>query len=621
MPTPGTRVNLTEADIARIVDYTEEELNESLAVHQQKEERIDKWQDAYDGRPERKRKDFPWPGACNVVIPLIGIAVDSIVARLVNTLFSVEPFWSIRPIQKAMEQPAKPLEDFHEWSRQNEFNMYAETRKWVPEVVKFGWGYIKVPWTVQTQRVFEIDQFGEPTPKDRVLRYPNPQHIPLRDMVTQAGIEDEINQAEWLAQRVRLTDGQLRWRQYDGIYDDVEEVIEKKDDYTEYRKLANESVIIPKQKLNTFYELWADLPLTSKNALPDKVVYTYHRPTKRILRMIYNPNITGKRGFVKGKFIEREGELEGQGIAVRLADMQAEITTIHCQQVDNATLANTRFFVGRRGVVRPNTKVWPGRFLTVPDPEKDVKAVQLGDVYNSMSRLSTEILAFSERASGVSDPFLGRESSVVGTRATATGTLAILQEGNRRFDLNVRDIRDALSEVGRMVLELNQQYRPRGMAIFIQGEDGVLTEAMLDMPNEYLLSRVAVELTASTATINRSVEQQGLLSLLGVLSQYYQQVLQLGFLMTQEQVPQQMREFMGQMMEGAKFIMQRLVRTFDVKDIDAVLPTFMAEVNNGAGSQADGVSARGATSLGGLDSFLGAPQGATAAPGNGGVGG
>lgn len=584
MPTPGTRVNLTESDIARVIDYTEQELNESLAAHQLKEERLDRWQDAYDGKPERKRKDFPWPGACNVVIPLIGIAVDSIVARIVNTLFSVEPFWSMRPLRKEIEDAVKPLEDFHEWSRQNEFNMYAECRKWVPEIVKFGWGYLKVPWNISTQRVFEIDQFGEPVAKDRILRYPDPHWVPLRDVVIQYGVEDDIEQAEWITQRVRLTDGQLRWRQNDLMYDDVEDVIDKKDDFTEYRKLESDNVVVPRQKLNTLYEIWADLPLTSKTALPEKIVYTYHRPTKKILRMIYNPNVTGRRAFVKGKFIEREGELEGQGIAARLADMQAEITTIHCQQVDNATLANTRFFVGRRGVVRPNTKVWPGRFLTVPDPEKDIKAVQLGDIYNSMQRLSTEILAFSERASGVSDPFLGRESSVVGTRATATGTLAILQEGNRRFDLNVRDIRDALSSVGRLVLELNQQYRPKGMAYFVQGQDGLLTEAMLDMPNDYLVSRVAVELTASTATINRAVEQQGLISLLGLLSPYYQQTLQLASLMMQEKLPPQMREYAGSMMEGAKFVMQRLVRTFDVKNIDAVLPTFMLEAQNGMGS-------------------------------------
>lgn len=614
MSTPGTRVPLTEGDLTRIVDYLDNELGESLAAHKLKEEKITSWQNAYDGIPERKRKDFPWAGACNVVIPLIGIAVDSIVARLVNTIFSVDPFWSMRPLRKGVEQATKPLEDFMEWSRQAEYNMYAETRKWVPEVVKFGWGYLKVPWRIYTERTFDLED-NVPVPRDIVRRHPDPHHVPLRDIVTQVGIEDEINQAEWLAHRFRLTDGELRWRQHDGLYDNVEHVIDSKEGATDFEIRKYENQVIPRQKLNGLYEVWATIPTHGKRSLPDKVVLTFHKPTRSLLRAIYNPNITGYRPFVKAKFIEREGELEGQGISARLADLQAEITTIHCQQVDNATLANTRFFVGKRGVVRPNTRVWPGRFLTVPDPDKDVKVVQLGDVYNSMNRLSTEILAFSERASGVSDPFLGRESSVVGTRATATGTLAILQEGNRRFDLNVRDIRDALGTCGRMVLELNQQYRPKGLAYFVQGQDGVLTEAMLDMPNEFLLSRLSVELTASTATINRAVEQQGLMTLLGLLGQYYQQILQLAMLMAQPNLPSQARELMGQMMEGGRYVMQRLLQTFDVKNIDAVLPTMLAEAQDGQ------VSNRGASELGGLESLLGVSQGGAPTAGNGGLGG
>jgi hypothetical protein len=624
MSTPGAPIPLTASDISKITQYLDTELEEALAAHRIKEEKLDRWQDAYDGRPPKARKDFPWPGACNVVIPLIGIAVDSIVARIVNTLFAPEPFWSIRPIKKETELIAKPIEDFLEWSRINEFNMYNEVRKWVPEVVKFGWGYMKVPWRVQTNRTFDINDEGEAVPKDEVIRIADPHHVPIRDIITQAGVEDEINQAEFLGHRLRMTDGQLRWREHDGIYADVDNIIDFKEGMTESEsvKLSRVGEFTPKQKLNTIYELHANIPPFGNSRLPENLTLTYHRPRRKLLRAIYSSSATGRRPFVKAKFIEREGELEGQGISARLADLQAEITTIHQQQVDNATLANTRFFLGRKGVIRPNTKVWPGRWLTVPDPEKDVKVMAVGEVYQSMARLSTEILAFSERASGVSDPFLGRESSVVGTRATATGTLAILQEGNRRFDLNVRDIRDALGEVGKIVLELNQQFRPEGVAFFVQGEQGELTEKALDLPREFLLSRVAVELSASTATINRSVEQQGLISLLGLLGQYYQQILQIGFLMSNQQLPEHMRSFMQQMLDGAQFVMRRLLQTFDVKNIDAVLPTFMLEVNqsNGPIAGAVGTAGGGNSPFGGMEGLLGSFGGSEGAGGAGGVG-
>lgn len=578
MPLPGAPLNLTEADRKNVIDYLDQAFQEALPAHDRKIERLDRWQRAYDGIPATPHKDFPWPGACNIVIPLIGIAVDSIVARIVNTLFSVTPFWSVRPLRSEVEEAAYAQEQFLEWSRHNEFNIYSEVRQWVPEIVKYGWGYMKVNWDVATQTTVMLDN-GLSRPEQVVVRRPYPHHVLLRDIVTQPGIEDDLGQAEWIAQRVRLTDGQMAIRERDGIFQDTDAVISNKS-----RTLRTVDGISPINKLNEFYEVWATIPIAVDDKIPVPVVLTYHPGTRTLLRAIHNPNFDGTRAFVKAKFIEREGELEGQGIAARLSDMQSELTTIHCQQVDNSTIANTRFFLGRRGVVRAGTRIWPGRFLTVPDPANDVKAVQMGDVLGSMTRLSAEILAFSERASGVSDPSLGRESSTVGTRATATGTLAILQEGNRRFDLNVRDIRDSLGTIGVRVLNLNQQYRPRGVAFTVLGDRGQLVEQLLDLPNRFMNSMLAVELTASTATINREVEKRSLTELLGLLANYYQQSLQVATLVENQQVPPSVRQLAVQELVGGRVVMQRLLQTYDIQSIDKVLPKMGAATDIGMGA-------------------------------------
>src|SRR5215471_7528163 len=102
MQTPGAPVDLTETELTRLTDYLD---LESL------EDQVDEWNKAYLGEPLARRKDFPWENACNVVIPLIGIHTDSIVARIVNTIFSVEPLWTARPLIKSLDDVAKPLED------------------------------------------------------------------------------------------------------------------------------------------------------------------------------------------------------------------------------------------------------------------------------------------------------------------------------------------------------------------------------------------------------------------------------------------------------------------------------------------------------------------------------
>jgi hypothetical protein len=577
---PGAPVKLTEADRKWLPQYLDSELEEALYAHEEKLQWIDESNRLYMGEPESKRKTFPWDGAANLVVPLIGITTDSIVARIMNTIFSVQPFWSARALIKDLEPVVNPLQDFMEWSRENELDMYAQTRSWIVEVVKHGWGYLKVYWNSYTQRTFRI-QSGAARPVDAIVRKPNVEHVLLADIICQCGIEDELNQAEWLAHRVRLTDGQLMWRKHDRVYEGVDAILKYKEEMTplEEKVLENEyeqATRRPREKLNTLYEVYADVPVGGSK-LPVPVMITFHKPTRTIARCVYNPDITGQRPFQKGTFLVREGRRDGLGISRQLAILQDEITTLHNQQVDNATLANTRFFVGRRGVVRNGTRIWPGRFLTVPDPQRDVTTLQLADVYPSMRQLETSCLAYAERRSGVADYQLGRESNVLGNRATATGTLALIQEGNRRFDLNVRDVRDTLGRVGKRVLLLNAQFRPKGMAYFVKGSDGQLIEKVLDLPDEFIADGIGMELTASTATVNREIQKQGLMSLMGALTQYYQQLMQIAGVAMNPQTPPPVQQMALQMCDGARYLMTMVVQTYEIRAVDTLLPPSLAE--------------------------------------------
>ena len=70
-----------------------------------------KWQNDYWAQPETKVKNFPFKKAANIVIPLTAIAVEAVHARLMNTIWTVEPFWSIRPRTLRWIEGAKPVEE------------------------------------------------------------------------------------------------------------------------------------------------------------------------------------------------------------------------------------------------------------------------------------------------------------------------------------------------------------------------------------------------------------------------------------------------------------------------------------------------------------------------------
>lgn len=609
MPIPGAPLSLTSSEEERLRDYFEKEFEDAMLWHEHLESEVKECLCLYMAQPPTPEKNFPWKGAANLVIPLVAITSDSIIARLVNTIFGVDPFWTMKPLSKDFVGMVKPLENFLDWSRKTEFDLYKEVKRWVAETTICGWSFLKGGWSIENHLYMEPQPGGwQPTVINRnraMLR-----HVNSVDLISQAGIGNPLG-GDWVSHRIRLTDAELATQVLRKVYKDfTPEDLEKKEDISmvaDIFRVVDEEYEEPGTRLNTIHEIWTKMaiPGGKKKTFeePLNMVLTYHRPTKKFLRAIHNPLIYGQHPFIKGDFVEVPGRGRGMGIGQQLRHLQNEITTVHNQQVDNATIANTRFFVGRRGVFRPNTRIWPGRFLTCDNPREDIQAVQLGDVYPSMRALETSILAFAERRSGVSDYSLGRESSALGSRATATGTLAIIQEGNRRFDLNVRDMRAGLSDAGKLLLQLNQQYRAKGMAYLVQGENGAYTEVLLDLPTTYIADKLAVELTASTATINKQVEQQGLIALMGILIQNMQLGQQAASIIVNPQAPPEMREYTMRAYEGITNLVKRITQTFDQQDIDGLVPLLIAEGLGGqnVGNGQTQLAGPGGPSLGGQD--------------------
>lgn len=595
---PGAKVPLSDAETNELVSYIDNELEEALQDHDMLLDDMDEWDWAYLAEPKQKRRTFPWPGACNIEIPVISNTVDSIVARMVNTIHAPEPFWTLKPLSPETDKIATPLQNYLDWSKKAEYNLYRANRNNFIELCKYGWAWYKFGWEVFTKPEYRMNGYGSPVYQPRLIRRPVVYHVLNRDVVVQAGMEDET-QAEWVAYIVRLTDNQMYCRDNDGVYANVEEVIKSKDEDPQHPENRDGVAQLAevynrrtdKKRLNTLYEIQIDWRW-GKPKVPIPMVLTYHRPTRKLLRCVFNPY--GMRFLKKSQFITREGCLKGIGIAQRLFYLQKEIGTLHRQQVDNGTLANTRFFVGKKSVVRSGTQIWPGRFFPVSNPKEDIIPMQMGDIYQSSGVLEMRALAYAERASGVSDYQLGRESSSAGSRATATGTLAIIQEGNRRFDLNIRDAREVLGEIGCNIILLNQMFRPRGMAYFVQGSGGKWTEQALNLPPDFDIGKVAVDVTASTATINRGIERQELMALMGAMERYYAGLTQLAMMFLNPQVPGQMRELALREAKGAEHLAKKLAQTFDVKNVDVVVPGLGGDENDGAAGSEPGGPPTGA---------------------------
>ena len=102
--------------------------SEITLIRQEKEDVVadwKKWQKQYWAQPEQTVKNFPFTKAANIVVPLTAIAVEAVHARIMNTIFTVKPFWSIRPRTKRWIEAAKPIEKFLQAEVENENSLNA----------------------------------------------------------------------------------------------------------------------------------------------------------------------------------------------------------------------------------------------------------------------------------------------------------------------------------------------------------------------------------------------------------------------------------------------------------------------------------------------------------------
>jgi hypothetical protein len=119
---------------------------------------------------------------------------------------------------------------------------------------------------------------------------------------------------------------------------------------------------------------------------------------------------------------------------------------------------------------------------------------------------------------------------------------------------------------------LNNQYRPKGLSYLVQGEAGEFTEMAFDLPEEMVAHKLGFELTASSATINKGVEQAGLTQLLGILNQNMQAGQQAILLLGNPQIPAEAKEYTMKYMGAMNQVVRRLAASYGEKDSTYLVP-------------------------------------------------
>ena len=180
-----------------------------------------------------------------------------------------------------------------------------------------------------------------------------------------------------------------------------------------------------------------------------------------------------RRPFVIGQFIRRSHRMYGKTVLDFIKELNKEADSIHDQRLDIGTMAiiPPGIYRAASGTEAEELKMRPGVMI----PVDDVNDVRWQAVPNNVLVSFQEermLMELVEKITSVGSYQSGQESDINRTKATARGTMAIIAQGDQRFQSLGKRIQSPLARTLIKVLELYQQNIPVGLESRVLGEDG-----------------------------------------------------------------------------------------------------------------------------------------------------
>ena len=612
---------LNQAAAYQLMEYLRQEITRALNERRPLEERWLRWQRLYKAIPEREIKEFPFYGAANLVLPLIATDVDTIFSRIMGILFEPDNLWSTKPLRPDAVTYAPRLQEFLSWAQEHELGTYEALADFVMELCKLGTGVLKQRYRRKMEEVYEfretdygtIERFANVMVKDS----PVLEHVSLYDFLVPSAATADQETWPWCAERILLNWGQLQERTRAGIYQATDRLAawnarDKGSWITQ--ELQRMDSYAP--GLGTQYELWE---VWTKfdirgNGRPVSVVCTIHLPTMTYLRIDYNPFFHQEFPYSVARYLRQEKRFYGIGLAEMDEPFQEEGTTMHNQRLDNHTIANSTLMKARKGIgIKEDEPLFPGRWFLVDDME-DVQSMPMGRNFDSSIQDEEMTMSYATKRTGVNDYVMGSANASVGY-ATAYTNVMQHQEAAKRFDQTLREIRKAVSDSGRRIVELYQQFNQSGKEYAVLGdEDGAIVHQVLQFPLELIRHSIAVDVTATSASMNKEVEIRTNTMVMQMTTQFYTQLLQALQVVLNPQIPEPMRRVALQAAIGGSALMRRLLDSYNVQDIDTIVPSMEELLGQQQQPQQPAFGVAGPGAYGG---GTGGPPGTLSQPGMG----
>jgi hypothetical protein len=555
----------TPEQLFGLEEYITRELDDAISARFGMEREWRENMRMYEGVPKEPVSNFPVENAPNVEVTLGATASDALYASMVDLIFAATPLVTIRGVPKMKNDEnhqanVKAMQRFVNWVADNEANIREASEDALLDNVQLGTGVLYTPWGEETRKTRTAEV---------IARGPRVWSIPVEDCIVPGGCKtSDIDELPWVALRFWLTSHEVADRAIKNKWDVSSALPSAATDWVTQRRQAISKHLEGSQRKGDLYEIldyyvYYDIDGDGQR---EDLYCVFDRTSRKVLFVGYNPY--DRRPIKSFVYQKRPHMFYGLGVLQMLRPYQEELTDLHNYQTLNALLSNCRIWKGREGRIPDNMRIWPNRVIELLDPETDLIPETMADVYSSLPQIQFVVMQLAEKRVGANELAPSPRPQMMGSRMPGITAMSLLQQVNKRFTPAFDAARNALSSA---LMQCMYRYQERVLAgdadvahhIFkiLGTDDGMRVVATLSDRN--FDENMIVEMTAASASVNREADRQNAMMLIQILSQYYQQTLELVAIASNPQTPPEVKAVAMKIADAAGEVIDRTIRTFD----------------------------------------------------------
>jgi len=545
-------------------------------------EDLNKWRRMAMAKPEQESKSYPWQDASNIVTPIMAQKQNTIYAKLIAMFSSKRPFWSCISEDQSKQKHADAIALLMNFLAKGTFHLNIDrvNRTLMYDLVLHGTQPVRVPWTYSSWPVATKDENGNVTTEDRVM-HNGPSIVPIRleDFIIRS-YYDDIQKAPWVGIRTWLTHAELKQREADGIYAEVDSILAfyqkeltaDRREELERRGFAPSSIgsveetrIYPIIETYVFYDADGD-------GVPEDIKVWIEVESGVILRS--EANTLGARDITVLRYFQLPYQMMGLGIGHFLERLQDEADFLHNHRIDNLHFSLIPAYKRRRGSsTKKQQTLHPGAIIDLDDIN-DLVPLITPDLTGSTYQSEMLTRDYADRVSGANDPMSGYADTTMKSGADVGSTLFLAEQGNSILNAIYDGIENDYSEIGQLVLMQLVANKDRVDLSMLSEEDAALVSEVLQMPVEVLPTAFTFRIETTDQSRSEETKRQTLAQAAGMYASYGQQMMQLTAVIDNPQIPPQSltKQLATRMFIGGTDFVKQAMKMMKVGNEDILFP-------------------------------------------------